>query len=64
VYDILFVEGDSNCSSAEEQFALFRSWGLPILDRLHTYSTIQEVMQRCSSQDTQQKAEQQRVDLD
>jgi DNA ligase (NAD+) len=64
VYDILFVDGDIGCASAEDQFALFRTWWLPILDRLSSYTTIQEVMERCSSSETQQIAEQQRVDLD
>jgi DNA ligase (NAD+) len=64
VYDILFVSGEINCSSADEQFALFRTWGLPIVERMQKYTAIEQVIAWAQSSTTKELAEEQPIDLD
>lgn len=64
IYDVLFHSDPLPCGSAAEQFELFRAWELPIMDWLQTYSSIEDVIQRCGAPATKQHADEQRIDLD
>ncbi len=64
VYDILYSEWTLSCINAQEQFHLFRERWLPIVDWMSTFSSIQEVVAWCTSPQTQQRAQDEEIELD